>query len=105
MHRRRAAAALNAGFSVIVSERALIIREPILGSFAQDGTHPHLTVLLTCRTGSASGCSRGARSSTTFTRWVGAMLYDGGSSSPTASVASYAASKSPRVLVLAYRPH
>ena len=39
--RRRLKAVRKDGFSAAVSERALIMRLPILGSFAQDGTRPH----------------------------------------------------------------
>jgi hypothetical protein len=39
-HRRFAKALRNAGFSAIVSARALIILAPILGSFVQDGIRP-----------------------------------------------------------------
>ncbi len=105
MQRRREAAALNAGFWVIVPERALIIRDPIFGSRAHEGTKPHLTWEFSTLTGSESGSSRGALSRTTFTVWVGATLYDGDSSSPTVSVTSNAATRSRRLPVDAYRPH
>ena len=39
-HRRRAAATLSDGFSVMLSIRALISRELIFGSRAQDGINP-----------------------------------------------------------------
>ncbi len=66
-----------AGFSATVSIRALIIRLPILGSFAHDGTRPHVTTL-SCRWGSAgssAGAScEGGRSTTAYTFLVGATL-------------------------------
>ena len=42
MQRRLANAFLKDGFSAMVSERALNILDPMLGSFAQPGTKPHL---------------------------------------------------------------
>jgi hypothetical protein len=42
MHLRLPSADLNEGFSAAVSLRALIIREPIAGSFAQPGTKPQV---------------------------------------------------------------
>ena len=48
---------LNAGFSAIVSERALIIFEPILMSFAHTGTSPQWN---TCNVGLAVGAGHDA---------------------------------------------
>ncbi len=42
MHLRLTRADLKDGFSAAVSLRALIIREPIVGSFAQLGTKPQV---------------------------------------------------------------
>jgi len=41
MQRRRDAAALNEGFSVMVSARALISLDPIFQSFAHEGINPN----------------------------------------------------------------
>jgi len=71
--RRRQAAALNEGLVVMVSIRALINRDPILVSRAQDGTNPQRAVRIR-RTGVSAGASRGGRSNTTRTGWVGATL-------------------------------
>ena len=72
MQRRVANAFLKAGFSATVSIRALMSREPIEVSLAQDGTSPHLTVV-SLRIVS-SGCSRFFRSTTATTWSVGATL-------------------------------
>ena len=66
MHRRFANACRYAGFSASVSTRALIMRLPTLGSFAQKGTSPQVT------TRSWRGPS--GRSSTAYTGLVGATL-------------------------------
>jgi len=73
MHRRRLAAFLNDGFSVMVSDLALISLEPIFASFAHDGIRPQRTDR-SCRTASASGSSFGGRSSTVRTVCVGVTL-------------------------------
>src|SRR5450759_5553255 len=52
--RRAASAFLKAGFSEIVSARALIIRFPIDGSLAHDGTRPHLAARRARRTSPVS---------------------------------------------------
>src|SRR5690606_13240102 len=46
--RRRLNAERNAGFSKAVSERALIILLPVIGSLAHDGTSPHLNKVRSC---------------------------------------------------------
>ncbi len=56
----------NDGFSASVSARALIIREPIAGSFAQRGTSPQRT--------NASSRSPACDRRTTGTSCIGAML-------------------------------
>src|SRR4249919_80700 len=74
--RRDAKARLYAGFSATVSIRALIIRLPIAGSLAQEGTSPHVSTR-NCRSGgSGSSASRGDgdRSITAYTALVGATL-------------------------------
>ncbi len=71
---RRASAALrNPGLSSSVSARALIMRLPTERSLAHDGTSPQVSTR-SCRTGAASGSSRGVRSSTTGATLVGARL-------------------------------
>src|ERR1017187_1574839 len=67
IHRRFFSAARNAGFSDNVSTRALIIRLPILGSFAHDGISPHRICFM----------YRFPSSPITTTDCVGAMLYLG----------------------------
>ena len=57
---------LNAGFSAMVSARALIIFEPIFMSFAHNGTRPQWK---TCSVGWPSGPA-----TTTYTSLVGATL-------------------------------
>ena len=78
MRQRRAASALrNAGFSAADSDRALIIRAPPFGSFAQYGTRPHFTTRRLRSTLSGSGvpsASRGCRSTTATMFFVGATL-------------------------------
>jgi hypothetical protein len=89
------AAERNDGFSRIVSLRALIIREPILTSFAQDGTKPQRADT-SCRAGAPSSES----SSTMGTSWVGAVFQLGRSSSPDGSSASKKESRSPVARVI-----
>jgi len=67
MHRRFFNVARNAGFSANVSTRALIIRLPMLGSFAQEGISPH----------NISFMYRFPSSPTTITACVGAILNRG----------------------------
>jgi hypothetical protein len=69
-------ARLYAGFSATVSIRALIIRLPIDGSFAQDGTSPQRSTR-SCRSVSPLGSPPpllGGRSTTAYTSLVGATL-------------------------------
>jgi len=66
-HRRAANARRKAGFSATVSIRALIIRLPIEGSLAQDGTSPQRSTR-SWRSAGSGGSSpsgrRGGRSTT-----------------------------------------
>src|SRR3954454_14229036 len=71
--RRFAKARLYAGFSATVSIRALIIRLPIEGSLAHDGTSPQVTTL-SWRWGGAPLSLEGGRSTTAYTSLVGATL-------------------------------
>ncbi len=73
MQRRRDAAALNEGFSVMVSARALISLDPILRSFAHEGIKPQRVVWI-WRMGGALGSSRGVRSRTARTGWGGDVV-------------------------------
>ena len=68
---------MYAGFSATVSIRALIIRLPIEGSLAHDGTRPQRQhAQLALRRLAASSASRGdgERSMTAYTGLVGATL-------------------------------
>ncbi len=53
--------------------RALIMRLPIDGSFAQDGTRPHLSTR-SWRWAGSSDSHDGGRSTTAYTSLVGATL-------------------------------
>jgi hypothetical protein len=67
----------NAGFVATDSERALIIRAPLFGSFAHDGTSPQRTIRSVRSVRSGSGvpsASRGCRSTTVMICLVGATL-------------------------------
>ena len=68
MQRRRVKGTRKAFLWATVSARALIIRLPILGSLAQNGTSPQ------CR---VSRLRAPARSLTAYTVWVGATLWLG----------------------------
>ena len=70
MQRRRVRATLKAFLVATVSARALIIRLPILGSLAQNGTSPQC---------SASRLRAPSRSRTAYTVCVGATLWLGAS--------------------------
>src|SRR4249919_891052 len=74
--RRDANARLYAGFSATVSIRALIIRLPIFGSLAHDGTSPQVSTRSWRSGGSGSGSllPEGDRSITAYTGLVGATL-------------------------------
>ena len=98
------AAALNDALAVRVSERALIILDPIVGSFAHDGTSPQRTRRI-WRTGAASGSSRGGRSSTTRMPCMGATFQDGSRSSPRTCWTNRARAISSSRRKLAYLPH
>ncbi len=65
MHRRCFKADLNEGFSATVSLLALIMRDPMAGSFAHEGTSPQLKFAITFWS---------ARASTTGILCVGATL-------------------------------
>src|SRR5660397_127404 len=69
MQRRRAKAVRNDGFSAIVSTRALIMREPMAGSLAHEGTRPHFAMSSVA----APSAERMIR-----TCCMGATLYEGG---------------------------
>jgi hypothetical protein len=73
--RRRASALRNAGFVSTVSARALMSREAIFRSPAQDGISPQRSVLT----------SRCSRCTTTDTGSVGATFHDAGGGSSTAT--------------------
>ena len=68
MQRRREKGTRKEFFWATVSARALIIRLPILGSLAQNGTSPQC---------SASRLRAPSRSRTAYTVWVGATLWLG----------------------------
>ena len=64
---------MYAGFSATVSIRALIIRLPIEGSFAHDGTRPQVRTR-SWRSGGSGLSFEGGRSTTAYTSLVGATL-------------------------------
>ncbi len=68
--RRLPNAFLKAGLSATVSLRALIMRLPMDGSFAQLGTRPHFAV----RSSRVGGPSSESRAMTIGASLVGAML-------------------------------
>src|SRR5882757_5237374 len=102
--RRRAAAALNAGFSVTASLLALISRLPILLSLAHDGTNPQ-RALRSVRWAASSPLSRGTRSKITRAIWVGATFQDGAGSSPTIASTSNSLATSESGRATLYLPH
>ena len=96
MHLRFFNAARKAGFSANVSTRALIIRLPMPGSFAQDGISPQ----------SISFMYRLPSSPTTITACVGAILNRGlyvadagGNGAPKRSATFF------KSVARVYRPH
>ena len=97
---RLTAAERKDGFSRIVSLRALIILDPILVSFAQDGTRPHRA---TSRRRSRVPSSR--RSATIGTFWVGPTFQLGPGGLPSTSLASKWLRRSLVALDITYLPH
>jgi len=89
------------GLPARVSTLALINRLPMVGSFVQLGTSPHRRFRI-CR--STFFVWGSACSTTAYMSLVGATLYDGASSSPTA-VASYNSDSSARSCTDTYLPH
>src|SRR3712207_9446312 len=94
-HRRLRKALRKDGFSGAVSERALIMRDPISGSSAHEGTRPHLSVSRRRLPPSAT---------TAATDCVGATLKFGESSARASSSPNGAASLSVGT-VNVYLPH
>lgn len=84
-------ARLNAGLVVTVSARALIMRDPIDGSFAHDGTRPHRARRrLRSSAPWDPSASRSGRSTTMRTPSVGATFHDGGRSRTSSATDSSA---------------
>src|SRR3712207_4846258 len=94
-HRRRRNALRKEGFSGAVSLRALIMRDPISGSSAHEGTRPHLSV---------SSRRLPPSATTAATDWVGATLKFGERSARTSSSPNSAANLSVGT-VKVYLPH